>query len=160
MTIQAWLGCSMLTDLEDGIRRFTLTTSDWGDIQVLRPLPDEIGPWGVLHVLKGTPYEDLIPVVSGGDLSLALHGHGTPLMRSIGRPPERLLKMIPEALRTCRLSGTCIMYNNRVCLPGPKTPECYEAPLDDAASMVASVVVQAWKNGRYVLVTEGDEFSL
>jgi hypothetical protein len=150
----------MLSDLEDGIRRFTLTTPDWGAIQVLRPIPDADGAWGVLGVLKGTPFEDLIPVVQGEDLSHAAHGRGTPLMRSIGRPPERLLKMVPPDIRDCRVSGGCLLFDKRVCFPCQDTPECYEAPLEDAASVAASLVVQAWKTGRYVLVAVGGEFSL
>ena len=152
----------MLSDIEDGIRRFKITSPQWGEIDILRPLPDSGGPWGVLACLKGTPYEELIPVVTGEDLSHALHGRATPLMRAIGRPPERLIKMIPEGFQLCQLADTCIMYDRKACFPGPKTPLCFEAPGMDTetAQMAATVVVQAWKDGRYVLVAEGDEFSL
>lgn len=125
---------------------------------VLRPLPDAAGPWGVLSPLLGTPYEPLISVVDGEDLSHALHGMGTPLMNAIGRPPARLLKMAPQDL--CRIHGNCVMFSREDCYPCPRVPLCFEAPLNDLASAVASVVVQAWKEGRYVVVVEGDEFSL
>lgn len=48
------------------------------------------------------------------------------------------------------------------CVPGLKMPICYEPPHDDAdLRRAATTVMLAWKEGRYVVISDGaDEFVL
>jgi len=145
------------------IQRFTLTGKDWGNVPVLRPVPAETDAWGVLGVLRGTFFEDLVPVVTGEVWSHALNGHLTPLMRMIGRPPEALLRLIPTQFRRCASWQGCGSYDPVRCLPGKKTPDCWSMPLlaGDAAegiTLAALETVLAWRDGRYVVIVVGDEF--
>ena len=85
------------------LQDYNLTTKDWGVVKLARPAFGSIAtdPWGTLASLKGTPWGDAIPVVSGEVMSHALHGRATPLMRVIQSPPHALLRKIPEAFRLC-----------------------------------------------------------
>lgn len=141
--------------------RFTLSTREFGNILVLRPQPRRGRPWGDLETLKDTPWGALLPVVSGEALSHALHGHAKPLMAEIGTPPVGLCKKVPEGFRKCSMLATCPMASEKNCQPGPKLPDCYSPPGVDAEAREAVVAVAlAWKEGRYVVIVEGDEFSL
>jgi hypothetical protein len=147
----------------DGLVRLTIATRDWGDILVLRPIPRDGDAWGVLRPLKDTPWGDLIPVVHGDDFSLALHGHTMPLVRNLSRPPSVLGRFLGREDSWCKLlqEQTC-MDAAEHCKPGKGLPECYEAPgfEDDRIKWLASAVAHAWAEGRYVVVVEGDEFSI
>ena len=86
------------------LKRLDINGKEWGVIKVLRPLVDpETGddPWGELAPLKGTPFESLIPIVSGEALSHALHGYLRPLLTIIGPEPKTLARMVPKTLRKC-----------------------------------------------------------
>jgi hypothetical protein len=146
--------------IEDGIRRIRLTTSEWGEVLVLRTTPDP-DPWGSLKCLRGTPWGDLISTVSGESMSHALHGYATPLMREIGRDPRALRNLVPEDVRLCHQIDECIMANEKTCHPCRLVPQCYRAPSKDPEIQIAGgVVVLSWAEDRYVLVVEGSEFSL
>jgi len=130
---------------------------------VLRPIVKEGGdPWGELAPLKGTPFESLIPVVSGDALSHALHGYLKPLLGEIGPEPKSLARMVPKAQRVCESHKGCLMYDVKNCQPGPKVPDCFEPSglQTDAARVAAGIVAVAWAEDRYVLVVVGPEFSL
>jgi len=141
--------------------RFTISAPEWGDILIARPLPRDGDGWGFLAVLRDTPWGDLLPVVSGEALSHALHSMTTPLMNQIGRPPYAQLRLIPDPFRACG-NTECIMATPAICHPCLKMPDCYEPPgLGDFETRRAAVVVAlCWKEGRYVVIVEGDEFSL
>lgn len=149
----------MTTDFQ----RIDIDGKEWGVIKVLRPIAKEDDdPWGGLAPLKGTPYEKLIPVVPGEAFSHAQHGYLKPLLKVIGPDPKVLSRLVPKELRKCGLFKSCLMYREKECVPGPDLPDCYEPPgmVDPEARAVASMVVLAWKEGRYVVVVEGAEFSL
>lgn len=140
--------------------RFTISSKEWGDILVLRPLPKPDEPWGDLAPLRGTPWGDLLAIVSGANLSHALHGYATPLMREIGPHPFGLCRLVPESYRACRQMDSCIMAS-RHCVPGPKLPSCFVPPAVPSEALLATATVAtAWAEGRYVLIVEGAEFSL
>lgn len=126
-----------------------------------RPLPKNGDNWGVLAPIRDTPWGDLLPIVSGEVLSYALHGRVTPLMKQIGRPPRAQLTLIPSDLRRCG-NTECIMYDPKTCHPCKQVPDCYEPPGLETfeARRAASTVVLAWREGRYIIIVEGDEFSL
>lgn len=141
------------------VARFTLTTKDFGTLLIMRPFPRNGDAWGDLAPLRGTPWGDLLPVVSGTSFSHAMHGYHAPLMQEIGAHPHGLSKRIPKGYRTCSLSQGCVMYHKH-CHPSPKLPDCYSPPgLPNEAMFAATTVAQAWAEGRYVLIVEGDEFS-
>ena len=142
---------------------FSLDTTDWGIVKILRPIPITVGEtenaWGQLSPLQGTPWGNLLPIVSGEVFSHATHGHATPLMRVIGPPPEALLRKIPKKFRVCGQSKNCVGYDPETCYPCAKMPGCYCPPGvdEDLAEMVARVVL-AWQEDRYVVIVEGPEF--
>ena len=153
------------------LRRFTIDSRHWGAIKVLRPLPHEerhgdsliIDPWGDLAPLRQEPdFAQLIPVVSGEVFSHALHGRAKPLMEVIGPEPEFQLKRLPERYRQCSLRGDCVMYDARRCNPtSKKLPECWwPEVVDEGSRRAVAAVTLAWAEGRYVVIVEGDEFSL
>ena len=48
-----------------------------------------------------------------------------------------------------------------LCKPGKKMPECYEAPHPDTqVQLLAAMVCLAWAQDYYVVIVEGEEFSL
>jgi hypothetical protein len=102
----------------------------------------------------------LIPVIDGMTMSHALHGLFMPLRRSIGRRPQDLLRVLPGDW-TCGLIKSCVMARPEICYPCAKMPHCYMPPdFQGNAALALATVLRAWVDGRYVLVVEGDEFSL
>ena len=140
-----------------GLARFHLDTKEWGRIQILRPLPRDGDPWGVLAPLRETPWGAFITIVQGPSLSHALHGYSWPLAQELGRDPLVLARLVPREVGRClhAQNKTCTTIRPE-CLPGPETPDCYEAPGEH--SQLSSLVVLSWKKGTYVLVVEGEEF--
>lgn len=141
------------------LREFRIDDSEWGTILVMRPIVrDGDDPWGVLAPLRGTPWGDQIPIVSGKALSTALHGWGTPLMEELGPVPKVLWGQMPQSEGTCvqYLDKSCPLANFK-CTPGGIFLECYIAPGEPEVSQMASIVARAWKEGRYVLVVTGAE---
>jgi len=127
------------------------------DLLVVVPRGDDI--WGTLSCLQDTVWGGQIQVVPGDALSHALHGWSLPLVKVLGVPPLVRAARIPEKEGRCALYPTCLIKRPH-CRPGEKTPDCYEAPLDDLdASLRASLVALAWRDGLYVVVVEGKEHS-
>ena len=144
----------------DGLRRVELTDPEGGGGKLLFPLPQHGDPWGVMAVLKGTEWAEQIVVVSGADLSHALHGWATPLMRSIGVKPRVHGKKISHENGWCPQITTCPIASDE-CRPGRETPDCYEPPaLEGDAAFLATTVALAWAEGRFVIVVDGPEFNL
>jgi hypothetical protein len=134
----------------------------WGTLEFMRALPRRGEPWGVLAPLRGTPWEEVISVVPGEALSHALHGYPWPLMRSLGPEPEELIqKLPPETWCIQLLDKSCPQRDKRKCRPGPSLPTCYQVgSLEAEAAMVAYEVAIALGEGKYIIVTEGETFSL
>lgn len=121
-----------------------------------------IDPWGDLAPLRDEPdFAQLLPVVSGETFSLALHGYAKPLMEVIGPEPEFQLRRLPSKYRECSLRGSCVMFNDKRCQPlSKKLPECWWPEADETSRRAVAVVTLAWAEDRYVVIVEGDEFSL
>jgi len=134
----------------------------WGTLRIMRALPRRDEPWGVLAPLRGTAWEQAISVVPGEDLSHALHGHPWPLLRSLGPEPEDLVKRLPRETWCDRLlDKSCPQRDEKKCRPGPFLPTCYQVEsLGVEAAMVAYEVAIALGEGYYIIVTEGETFSL
>ena len=140
---------------------FTIESPGWNSILIMRPLPQRENPWGDLEVIRETPWGALLPVVSGDALSHALHGHTKRLMAQIGTPPAGLCKKIQDPYRTCGMIKTCLAASEKNCQPGPKLPDCYDPPsVAPEMKEAITAIALAWKEGRYVIIVEGDEFSL
>ena len=143
-------GIKLLTLQEEGQPRL--------DLAVVIPKQGDI--WGVLAPLKETPWGDEIWTVPGEAMSHALHGWTVPLLRVLGTPPRARAVRMSEKDGRCSLHETCVMAKD-YCRPSPQLPDCYEAPLKDVrAAHLATLVALAWKEGRYVLLVEGEEHSL
>lgn len=147
-----------------GIKGFSLITlakSEWGPLSLLRPLPREGDDWGLLAGARGTDWEPHLKVIPGSTLSYALHGYTKPLVDLLGRPPLVSARKIPDQVGFCRKykNKTCAI-RKELCRPGGDTPLCYEPDVDELALEEALYeVVMAWKDGIYVLIIEGSEFS-
>jgi len=144
----------------DGVRQIELTDPQWGEIKIMMPLPRRGDPWGIFAPLRHTAWGDQVQVVSAENLSHALHGYATPLMQEIGVAPAVHARRIPLEAGRCGLFDDCV-GKGLLCRPGKDVPACYEAPhLSVTDSLLASAITQAWKDGYYVLVAEGEGFSL
>ena len=150
----------MSRDVQDPLQAFQLPSKDWGKVMVA-PLPIIDGKWGVLEPIRETPWGKLIPIVPGEVMAKARVGHIKPLMQILGRPSRVLLQMIPAPLRICDASKRCMMFQESTCQPCEKLPDCYEPPgLDTkAAQEAARLVALAWREGIYVVIVDGPEFS-
>jgi len=126
----------------------------WKNIKLMIAVPRDGDIWGALAPLKETSWESLITVVSGEDLSHALHGWTVPLMRNIGIDPEKRGARVAEFW--CALRKGCAGADGHCHTGSGKLPSCYE-PIGVPA--VAAEVALAWQDGWYVLVVEGPEFS-
>lgn len=144
----------------DGLHLFKLDDLDHGEIALAVAIPREADPWGVLAPLRETVWGSLIREVSGEAMAHARHGYATPLMREIGPHPQYLARKVSDADGMCALKAECAGFTPK-CRPGKALPGCYEAPgLDLEGSRLAAMVALLWREGRYVLVVVGDEFSL
>ena len=115
--------------------------------------------WGEMMPVIGTPWEVAVRPVSGEALSHALHGFATPLVRELGPEPKVIAKRIAQP---CALStGDQCAGARAVCRPGPKMPECYEAPgLSLEATACAAALALALKENRHIIRVIGSEFVL
>jgi hypothetical protein len=144
----------------DGLKWLKLDDPDQGEILLMVPIPHDGDPWGSLAVLRGTIWESLITVVTGAAMSDAMHGWATGLVRTIGIQPKYRRKRVSDDDGLCKLYEDCALATIH-CHPRDQFPDCYEAPLDDPeAAMMAAQVAMAWREGRYVVVVEGKEWSL
>ena len=139
------------------MREFKISSKDWGDILISRPVTDKNNIWGWLKPLEGTIWGGLIPVVSGENMSHALNGMAIPLMKEIGPEPIYLLKKVSHM--SCALLGECLTADPKVCFPHNKMLDCYMPDKDFSIGPMAAYVALAWKEGRYVVLVEGAEFS-
>lgn len=143
-----------------GIRQVDLEDPHEGTLKLMWPTPKEGNPWGVLAPLKDTVWGQEIVEVTGEAFSHAMHGNAIHLLREIGIDPKYHAKKIPLKSGRCGLYEMCVGASAN-CRPGPKLPDCYEAPkLSDEQQSLASMVALAWREDRYVVVVVGDEFSL
>lgn len=128
---------------------------------ILRPVAVDDDPWGCLTSLQGTPWGDLVSVVTGEALSHALHGYGKPLLDMLRRAPLGSAKSVPPAYRQCEQYKTCLMAAEH-CTPGPDLPDCYVPPVleTQAQKEAAALVAISWAENRYVIVVVGEEFSI
>jgi len=140
------------------IARYQLDTKDWGTILLLRPIPYNQDPWGDLAPLRNTAWGKQIPVINGQALSHALHGFLPPLMQVLGPHPHLLCRRVPF---WCDLRGRDCLLATDKCKPGAAMPHCYvPSGVPPEAILPVATVAQAWAEGRYVIIVEGDEFSL
>lgn len=140
--------------------RLSIDGKEWGMTGIMRPIPQNGDPWGVLSCLQGTPWADQIPIISGEDFSHATHGNPYPLLDKLGPAPSVLAKMLPIQMRLCHraANNTCMIATPKCC-PGPKLPDCYEAPnLEPEARLAAAEVALAWRDQHYVIIVEEGEF--
>ena len=142
-------------------REVTITCPEQGELKLLISTPTAADPWGACGLLRGTEWEPLIQVVSGENLSHALHGWATPLARELGIAAKHRGQRISDEAGRCALIDGCLSASSR-CRPGePRLPDCYEAShVTLEASQVASRVALAWKENRLAVVIEGDEHVL
>jgi hypothetical protein len=146
--------------MSDGLRRIEFNDPEWGEIKLLLALPKLDDSWGVMAVLRGTEWADEIVVVSGENLSHAMHGWATPLMQKIGVKPQVHGRRISHEAGWCPQIRTCPISSDE-CRPGRDLPDCYEAPgLEGDAAILALTVALAWREGRFVIVVDGPEFNL
>jgi hypothetical protein len=148
------------------MREVSLQTDTQGVILLLVTIATERASWGEFEPLQGTSWQHGITLVSGTAMSHALHGYHLPLVRELGRPPSANGKKVNDAEGACALSGGCLGWDTEHCRPSGSTknkevgpPDCYEAPIMGATSVITRVCL-AWKEGRHTVVVTSPEFSL
>lgn len=135
-----------------GIVSTKLPDASWGFPTVARAIPKDDDPWGCLGVLRGTPWEPLIPLIPNHIFDQALRGFATPLMRILGPPPKAFVKRLPLAEVPCAMRTACISHSSN-CVPGPKTPECWEpSTFFGTEAETVSALVRLWRDGVVVIV--------
>lgn len=141
---------------------------------LIEHVPEGAEDWGVLESLRGTSWESGVREISGEAFSHALHGRFLPLLQELGRDPRASARRVSLDEGECRLKDMCIGWEKTFCHPGGHKgkghrrkegpPECYEPPLSqDTPAEVLEVfqrVSWAWKEGRHVVVVQGDGFNL
>jgi len=129
----------------------------WGEPRIARAVGNDRDPWGVLSVLRETPWEPLIPLIPSTVFDQALRGHATPLMRLLGPPPTALVKRLPAAYTECRDNKGCINASP-LCIPGKRMPDCWASKkLLPEAVEVASSIARLWKDKIAVVVLVPEE---
>jgi hypothetical protein len=129
----------------------------WGEPKVCRAVGNDRDPWGVLAVLKETPWEALVSLVPSRVFDQALRGHATPLMRVVGPPPSALARRLPVLYAQCREREHCVNASP-ACVPGEKMPDCWEGDgIKPEAVGVASQVARLWREGMLVIVVVPEE---
>lgn len=144
----------------DPLKTFRLPSKDFGEVRV-SPIPIIDGHWGVLEPLRNTDLGRLIPIIPGKIMAEARHGWVRPLMQIIGRPPEAMLRVIPATSRICADNRKCGAFRLKDCQPVISMPDCYIPPdLPEGAQTAGNSLLLSWRNGVYVLLVDGPEFSL
>ena len=144
------------------LKSFILKGTSWGDLKIKSPVPSSVSAWGPLQALQGTFFEKLIPVVSGETFSHALHGHAMPLIRELGVSPKVCLRKVPKEYKWCARyqAQDCVMANNG-CHVEKQLPDCFEIQgAQGKFDAAGTQVLLSWRDGFYVIVVEGSEFSL
>ena len=121
------------------------------------PLPGNM--WGVWDFLRETPWAESIPIVSKSGLDHALHGYATQkFVTEMGTATHLQGRKIPPEV------GYCREFQNRMCAmrtvdcrPGDATPECYRSVGEDPMSLVTTMIVRAWAEGRHVFVVDEEK---
>jgi hypothetical protein len=143
----------------DLLRSYGLRSDVWSGVKI-STVPIEDDKWGPLEPLRGTVWGAMIPIVPGDAVALAKYGHIQPLMKVLGRPPDGQLRLLPDPFRRCENHTGCASYRARDCQPCTKMPDCYEAPgMSPEASRAAALVALAWRDGIYVALVDGPEFT-
>lgn len=146
----------------EGIRNMTVADQTYGELKLAVAVPYHGDSWGVLAPLRETVWGPLIRVVPGEAIAHARHGYAEPLIRVLGPAPSVLARKIVDHDGLCDMAQkkSCGIAGQH-CRPGSKLPECYQPPtLTGSAQEMAAVVALAWRDGFYVLVVDGNEFSL
>lgn len=150
-----------------GLRLFTLIDQEVGTVLVAHAVPTDTSPLGCLQALP-ILWHAHIPIVPETALQHALRGWALPLMRTVGPHPHMLMKRVSSIYQTtCLLHKTCPIHNPRTCFLNPKQPDCYEFPdsivgpssteqqISTDHQLLVTVLLQCWKEGRYVIGSTG-----
>ena len=131
----------------------------WGEPRIARIIPNDDSPWGAYHFLVGTDWEPFFPRVQKTILDQALRGYATPLMKILGPPPRAFTKRLPVEQTGCSLRTKCTNASPS-CVPGAKTPDCWEtSAFRGAEANLVNGIVMLWRDG-IVVVVEEEERSL
>ena len=138
-----------------GTRKAVISCSEQQDFLLLWAMPKK-DPMGVFSVLRDTKWEKLIGKVSGENLSHALHGWATPLVRELPSKPKSLLRTLKN--ERCWMQKECVMATDR-CYPNLKVPNCFE-PEDPQVRAVVNFILNMMRDGYRIVWVDGAEFSM
>jgi hypothetical protein len=119
---------------------------------------DEGGVWEQnWRPLQGNEIASLLTTVPKDTIEHALRGWTSPLVKSLGLPPQGALIKLPESARVCTLRDRCPFYDKARCFPTAKRmPWCYEpdGSEDPEVRRLMSEIVKSWREGVYVVLVQ------
>jgi len=144
-----------------GILEYTVTSREWGKLEICQATVIGGDEWGGLAPLRGTALAPYIPTISGAAIAHAKHGWAVPFMRECGPLPRQLIPRLQQVGWPCayKVDGGCALAHAG-CHPGPEAPICYEPDLVLEARGAGAYVMRAWAEGKIVCVVHGDEHNL
>jgi hypothetical protein len=134
-------------------RRLKLKTLELGDLEVffIYQYGDR---WEEEWLpLQGAEMTSLLTVTTQEIMDHALRGWTSPLVKSLGIPPEGALRKLKNSI--CYRRELCPFYRKKTCVPThPKMPWCFdpEDVEDLEARKLGSELIRMWREGVYVLV--------
>lgn len=140
-------------------RRLKVITREVGDLQLFL-IYETAGVYETeWRPLQGTDIAALFTPITRELVECALKGYTSPLVKTLGVPPNGALRKLPIAAKECVNKGRCSLFIPRDCVPtAVKMPWCYEPGgiEDENVRRLASEVVGLWRGGVYVLVVSED----
>jgi hypothetical protein len=129
-------------------RRLKLKTIELGDLELF--LVYQYGDkWESDWLpLQGQLITGLLTVVPQETIDHALQGWTSPLVKSLGLPPEGALRKLPSQL--CYQRGHCPFHIKNSCIPThPKMSWCFEPEnIEDPNSRnLAAELIRLWREG-------------
>lgn len=138
-------------------RRVKVVTQEKGVLEILLVWGKAEGWEPDFEPLRTLPgWADLLTILDPEVVEHALRGWSRPLTSALGISPAGAIRKIPVASRACQTRFRCAIHDPNKCRPlSPEMPVCFEPDgLESrAAAASAAIVVLAWHEGVYVVVT-------
>lgn len=139
---------------------FTVNDPAFGPYRFARVVSTKESLWGPVACLQHTPWESLISVVKGEDLSRALYGDARDFLNSLKSPPWEILKRFPGHLSFCEAyqNKSCVLRSRKCGLKASHVPICYQSPQPPSELVIELILLIQDKI--YPIVVAGKEYTV